>query len=231
MNLDIIAPMVFMAVKKSVIENILAPNQKNYFRVIGYSPPEFGAEEVLNNQRVVGIYYAEGSFERGSLTRPLHDMMFHFDLMVSADSKIDLAVLERDHPEPVSRETYADALREKQNSEARADELMDELFMIIYQLIMDKRNLQLGLDRFDPPLKLGLANRRIVKFQKGSTWPKGKLVMLGGQAILKCSANEKLIGASAINDIIGGGAKINVDLEVNEDEITKAGILVDTKTE
>ncbi len=227
-SLDIVDPMVFRVIKKSIVKNILGPAQRDYFRTIGYSLPELGAEEVLNRKRVVSVYYEEGDFSRGSLTRPLHDMTFHLDMMVSADSKLDLAVLERDHPEEIQQQTYADALSEKQDAEARADELIDELFNFVYQKIMDKRNLQLGVERFDPPLKLGIANRRILKFEKGSPEPKGFLVMLGGQATLKCSANEKLVGAAALDKVIGGGAEFHIDVKVNEDEITKAGVLADT---
>lgn len=227
-SLDIVDPMVFRVIKKSIVENILGPAQRDYFRTIGYSLPELGAEEVLNNKRVVSVYFAEGDFTRGGLTRPLHDMTFHLDMMVAADSKLDLAVLERDHPEEIQQQTYADALSEKQEAEGRADELLDELFNIIYQLIMDKRNQELGVDRLNPPLKLGIANRRILKFEKGSPDPKGFLVMLGGQATLKCSANEKLVGAAILDKVIGGGAEFHIDIKVNEDEITKAGVLADT---
>jgi hypothetical protein len=230
-GLGIIDPMAFRIVKKSVMENILAPNQKNLFRVVGHAPPELGAEAVLNNKRLVSVYYQDGDFMKGAITRPNHTMTFHIDMMVAAESNVDLLVLEKGFEDgQVSKEAYADALSELKDAEYNADAIMDELFNIVYQLIMDKRNQGLGIERFDPAVRLPISNRMITKFEKGSTMPKGNLVMLGGQATLTCRADEKLIGAGAVGEL-NAGAEFWHTFEVNEDTYTKAGVLATTRTD
>jgi len=223
--------MAFRIVKKSIIDNILAPNQKDLFRVAGHAPPELGAEAVLNNKRLVSVYYQDGDFSRGAITRPNHEMTFHIDMMIAADSKVDLLVLEKEFENgEIQKEAYADSLSELKAAENNADAIMDELFNIVYQLIMDKRNQRLGVDRFDPPVNLPISNRMIRKFEKGSTMPKGNLVMLGGQATLTCRADEKLIGAGAVGEL-NAGAEFWHTFEVNEDAVTKAGVLATTRTD
>jgi hypothetical protein len=108
--------------------------------------------------------------------------------------------------------------------------LMDELINLVYQLIMRKENDQLGVDRLSPAIDLRVANRMIVSVQKGVPIREdktSKFVSMEAQMVLKCKANEKVTGQLPVGPI-GGGAKFHFELEVNEDTITKAGVLADT---
>jgi hypothetical protein len=228
-KLGIIDPMAFRIVKRSVIDNILGPAQKNLFRTLGYNTPELAPEAVLNNRRTVNVYHAESDF-RGSLTRPNHHMTFHIDMMAAADSQVDLLVLEKQFQEgSIQVDAYRDAISQLKEAEDRADESMDELFNIVYQLIMDKRNHNLGVDRFDPPVNLPIGDRVIDHYEKGTTTPKGNLMMLGAQVRLKCRADEKLIGAGAVGEL-NAGADFLMDFEVNDRE-ANAEVLASTLTE
>jgi hypothetical protein len=222
--------MAFRIVQHAIVNQILLPNRDNLFRVLDYPLPILGAEEVLDNNRAVSVYYAEGDLRKGSIYSPIHDMSFHLDLFVSADAKADLLVLERQFGEDFQQTAYANAMNELQLAERRADALMDELIDIVYQLIMRKENDQLGVDRLEPAVNLRIGNRMIVSVQKGVPIREdktNKFVSIEAQMVLKCRANEKVTGQPPIG-AVGGGAEFHFDLEVNEDTTTKAGVLADT---
>jgi len=225
--------MSFRVIKHAVINQILLPNRDDLFRVMAYPFPILGADETLNNKRVVSVYFAEGDLRKGSIYSPTHDMNFHIDLFVSADAKADLLVLEKQFGEDFQQIAYANAMNEMQLAERRADTLMDELIDIVYQLIMRKENDQLGVDRLEPAIKLPVANRMIVSIQKGVPIREdktNKFVSMEAQMVLKCKAKEKVTGQLPVGglDAIGGGAEFHFDLEINEDTTTKAGVLADT---
>ena len=227
--------MAFRVIKYAIINKILLPNRGGLFRVMDYPYPILGAEETLNNKRVVSVYYAEGDLKKGSIYSPIHDMNFHIDLFISADAKADLLVLKKQFGEDFQQTAYANAMNELQLAERRADALMDELINIVYQLIMRKENDQLGVDRLEPAIDLRIGNRMIAGVQKGVPIREdktSKFVSMEAQMVLKCRANEKVTGQPPIGKTgIGGGAEFHFDLEVNEDEITKAGVLANTTKE
>jgi hypothetical protein len=230
---DLNEVMAFRVIQYAIVNQILLPNRKKLFRVLDYPFPILGAEETLNNQRVVSVYYAEGDLKKGSIYSPIHDMNFHIDLFVSADAKADLLVLERQFGEDFKQTAYANAMNELQLAERRADALMDELINIVYQLIMRKENDQLGVDRLEPSIDLRIGNRMISGVQKGVPIREdktNKFVSMEAQMVLKCRANEKVTGQLPIGGLeaIGGGAEFHFDLEINEDTTTKAGVLADT---
>lgn len=228
--------MAFRIIKYAIVNQILLPNRGKLFRVVDYPFPILGAEETLNNKRTVSIYYAEGDLKKGSIYSPIHDMNFHLDLFVSADATADLLVLERQFEENFQQTAYANAMNELQLAERRTDALMDELINIVYQLIMRKENDQLGVDRLEPAVNLRIGNRMIVSAQKGAPIREdktNKFVGMEAQMVLKCRANEKVTGQLPVGGLeaAGGGAEFHFDLEINQDTITKAGVLADTTEE
>ena len=228
--IDLSEIMSFRVIQHAIVNQILLPNRGDLFRVMDYPFPILGAEETLNNQRVVSVYYAEGDLRKGSIYSPTHDMNFHIDLFVSADAKADLLVLERQFGEDFQQTAYANAMNELQLAERRVHMLMDELINIVYQLVMRKENDQLGVDRLEPAIKLPVANRMIHSIQKAAPIREdktNKFVSMEAQMILKCKAKEKITGQLPVGEI-GGGAEFHTDLEVNEDTVTKAGVLADT---
>jgi hypothetical protein len=223
--------MVFRIIKYAVINKILGPNQNGLFRTIGYPLKEIGADEILNNKRAVSFYFSQGDLNRGSVYRPIHDPVFLFELFVTADAKADLKVLEKNFEGDFQQKAYFTALNSMQKAESQADFLLDELIDIVYQLVMRKENDQLAVDRLGLSVKRPISNRMIFKIQKQTkiqNVEKSGLVTVWAQMFLKCRFNEKVIGIIPDADKIGAGAEFHIDLEVNNDSITKAGVLADT---
>lgn len=225
--------MAFRVIQHAIVNEIFAAEKSKLFRFADYPLPIIGALETLNYKRTVSVYYAEGDPSKGSMYSPTHDMIFHIDMFVTADAKADLLALERDFPEEFKQNIKANAMNAMQIAERRANMLADELIDIVYQLVMRKENDQLGVDRLKPAVDLRINNRMIFDIQKATPIredKKNKFVTLVTQMRLKCKAKERVIGQPPIG-AIGGGAIFNLCLEVNEDTITKAGVLADTTKE
>ncbi len=223
--------MWFRIVRHAVISQILAPNQGDLFRTVGHPLPQIGAKEILNNKRAVSFYYHSGDLGKGSIYKPIHDPVFTFELFVSADAKADLAVLEKQFEEDFQQVAYAAAQTSAQMAQSRAELLLDELIDIVYQLVMRKENAQLGVDRLGLSIKNPISSRMIFKIQKHAASKDAEtsgLVQVWAQMFLKCRFFEKVTGTIPPPERIGAGAEFHIDLEINEDELTKAGVLADT---
>jgi len=198
--------MLFRDVKTSLIDKILGPAEAGKFRTVGYQRQSKSALESINNDRSVQVYYIRGEFSKagGRQTGPTqHDMSFKIDFTVSSPAKGDLSVI-NDSGSTASQ--VATAIQKFQVASAIADESLDELFDIVYQILMDARNADMGLSE-------GLiANRWIGELQKDDPVSRGELVTLTGSATLTMRGAEQVLGATGSE-----GAIIETTVPINED--------------
>jgi hypothetical protein len=203
--------MNFRILKTAIIE-ILSAAEAGRYRTIDSQRQSTAASEVVNNLRTVQVYYENGQFRESSgrmIGSVMHEITFNIDLKVSSPASVDLSVLNNITSTPVQR---AAALVALQESSAKADEIFDELVDIIFQVLMDARNYDLGLE------KGIISNRWIPNIQKNEPLPQGELVVLTGSMPFTCRTIEYITGEDP-----SPADTIDTTLVVDDDEDTKAG--------
>lgn len=202
--------MAFRLVPTALASTLTAAAAGRY-TVDGSDKQSHAAEEILNNLRHVTVLYRSGQLNRGASAwagGPIqHECTFPVELLLSADAKADLAVL----ADPASTAPeYASALAAMQPASVRANDLWDELFDILWNILMAPANMGLGLAD-------GLvANRWVGNPQKGKPFTRGKYVILPGTFDYTCTVQEyppttvpKPAGAGAIDTTITETADIS----------------------
>lgn len=178
--------MQFEAVKASIIA-ILGAAAAGNFQVVGFQRQSKGAVEVEDNSRIVQVYYSAGRFQsQRRVTGPVnHDLTFRVEFTVSKAARANLSVLSDPSADTQDK---ADALAAMVEASDLADESLDEVFRHVYQILMDGRNYDLGLDKGD------VANRWVTDFSKDEPSAQGELVVLTGQCNFECRVSEDIIG-------------------------------------
>jgi hypothetical protein len=193
---------------KTNIEMLLSTAAAGRFVVVGYQQQKTSAAESKGNSRIVRVYYKSGDFpkNKGSLVGPvIHEMDFTMELTCSASAKVDVATLNNPESTPAQKAAALVGLKEASRD---ADENIDELWEIIYQILMDARNIDLGG-------AFNIADRWIPNFRKDDTLDDGELVVITGLASLTCSIDEQLTG-----DTPTPGAKtFDTSVQTNYDDL------------
>jgi len=221
--------MAFEVIKKSLIENVLQPVQGDLFQTLDFPMPHLGSDGVLNERRKVAVYYAGGKFG-GGLKKPFHNITINIEMTVAADSKADLLVLEKTLPEPEAQVFRRDALAQMKLAEARCDALLDELIRIVYQIVMNAKNRDLGVDRIEPSSPVRVQGRMVTAVDKTEPMRAkegGDLVRMVALMTLECRADEVVDGAVPIGPPAGEKSEIDLELELNDDTVTKTGVFVE----
>jgi hypothetical protein len=178
--------MQFRAVKAAIVSTLGAA-EAGRFRTIGYQSQSQAAESIKGSLRSVRVYYNSGAFPKnsGSITGPnQHEVTFNIELAVSEPASADLAVLENDaSTEPAK----AAALLAAREADDLADESFDELADIVYQILMDARNFEFGLDN-------QVANRWVGSINKDSIGRQGGLITVTGSISLTLRVAEDIVG-------------------------------------
>lgn len=196
--------MNFRVVNQAIIDT-LGLSANGLFRMTGYKGQGKSAEEVKGNLRQVQVYYADGDFPKssGRQTGPTqHNMTFGIGLTVSAPATCSLSAI---NTPGATSGAIATALAAMSDASHNADILIDELYELVYQILMDGRNLDLNL-----PVGT-ISNRWVTKLQKDDPNTKGDLVVLTGVVTYTCNTVESPAGAtgtiansvSTVVDIIG----------------------------
>lgn len=204
--------MIFRQIKEALVNQILGPAEAGRFRTVGFQRQVKSAAETLGASRMVQVYYSSGDFPKnaGRINGPtIHDITIRLDLTVSTAAAGDLSVI--NNPASTS-EQIAVALLAFQEAASLADDSIDELFDIVYQIIMDGRNVDLGLPSGT------VSNRWIDQINKDDPVPRGEYVILTGSMILTCRAAETVSG-----DIGVAGNIYNIDINIPDDEVQKTG--------
>ena len=206
--------MEFQTIRDS-LRVLLAQYSQGEYTVIGAQKRGKGASEVLDKSRLVEVYYSAGDFPKsaGGVAGPTkHDITFRIDLTVSKAAEGDIATIQ-DPGKSVSEK--AAAIAAMKESDLLADESLDDLFRHVYQVLMDSRNMDLGLGK-------GLvASRWVSRIEKEQPINDGNYTIITGMMTLTCTTSEPVYGYVGIQ----AGNIVDVDVQIETDEPGKAGVI------
>lgn len=204
--------MNFRVVNQAIIDT-LGLSANGLFRVVGYRGQGKAAEEVKNNLRSVQSYFSNGEFPKsaGRQTGPTqHNMTFGIGLTVSAPARVNLSAINA--PGATSGQIAA-AMSAMTEAAYNADILLDELYELVYQILMDGRN-------FDLNLPVGtMSNRWVGSLQKDDPNPRGDLVVLTGTLTYTCNTVESPAGATGTI-----ANSVTTVLDIIGDDIERTGV-------
>jgi len=219
--------MRFREVKEALITligNAADAGDGDRYRTLGYQSQAEAASQNLNSDRSVQVIYQRGELPKsgGYVAGPfLHNMTFSVQMVVSKATKGDVATLEASESTALQR---ASALAGFQKAAALADDSLDELIDIVFQVIQRADNIDLGDS--EP-----VASRWLSDIQKNEIAEHGELVIATASMTLTASVSEDVLGASVLNlDEEGALLPTTIDttLEVTEDaDEGKAGTYVE----
>jgi hypothetical protein len=205
---------------RDAIRRLLADRAAGEFRVIGAQKAAKAAESVADKSRLVEVYFNRGEFPKsgGAITGPnRHDATFRIDLTVSKASEADVVAIVN---EESTAAQMAAALADAKESGLLADDSMDELFAAVYQILMDARSEDLGLEVGS------VASRWVSQLAKDEPIKTGNYTILTGSMLLTCMLSEPVTGykGAPITPVV------NVDLELDSDTAGKADVQVEGET-
>lgn len=137
--------MRFETIKTSLI-SFLGTAAAGRYRTVGYKDQHFDATEILSNSKYVSVIYKNGTFplDRAGRQGPAtHVCQYDVELFLSQKSAVNLAHLEGEY----SAAQRAAALAATQNVQKLAATNLDSFIAIIFGVLMDNRNIDLGLSR------------------------------------------------------------------------------------
>lgn len=173
---------------KTALLNVLGAGANNRFRVIGYMLQSKNADEFIGNNRLVQIFYESGDFPKGSNAmygHKTHEALYMIELSASATAQADLSVLDSSSATAQEKATAIAAIR---TAADLADNQVDELIDIVYQILMDARNEGLLLT------KGKLSNRWIDNIKKDTVLERGDLIVKTASMRYSCRLNEEVLG-------------------------------------
>lgn len=209
--------MIFETVKASIINNILGPAEAGRFQTIGFQRQSKNADEVLDDLRMVQVYFSRGTFSKrgGRNTGPVqHDAVYRVELTVGKAAEGDLATLDNPSATPSQLATALAAFSE---ASALADASFDELVGIVYQILMDGLNYDLGVTKYT------VSSRWIDDIQKDTPNPRGGLIVLTGSMDLSCRMAEQITGDVGV-EVPG---IYDTVLDIEGDDVEKTGVTID----
>jgi hypothetical protein len=210
--------MQFRQTKKD-LTTMLGNAAQGRFRVVGYQVQTIDAAEILDANRRVQVFYGEGDFEKShaSLNGPTeHDTTYRVELAASQPVKVNLAVLK---DETATQAQIAAALDCFQDSSSLVDDSFDELLDIVYQILMDGRNIYIGSE--GPPYKV--KNRWVSGLRKDDPVPQGEYVVLTGAVMFTCRLTEEVTGDEGV---AAADDAYDMTLDLDGDDIEKTGATV-----
>ena len=210
--------MQFRKTKKNLI-TILGNAAHGRFRVVDHQVQVIDSTEILGDKRRVQVFFGEGDYDKGKSapTGPTqHDVTYRIELAVSAATEVNLAVL---NDENATEPQRAAALKCFKSSSKLADDSMDEFYDIVYQILMDGRNVDLGEE--GPPFVV--SDRWVDGFSKDAPVPQGEFVELTGSIRFSCNMVEEILGD--IGTAAGSGA-INITDDINGNGSNNTGVTV-----
>lgn len=215
--------MEFQNLVKSVVENVLGKNERGRFRTVGYQRQDTDAQENLGLDRSVQVFYAGGAFPKSAgraRGTTMHDVTLRLELTVALEPEGDTQTIT---DENATESEIIAGLKAFQNSSQEADRLLDELWAIVYQILMDANNVNMGLlPPDDQPSAQMVANRWVDGFQKDDPIEQGGAMILTGKALLTARVAEAIIGVEGVTATEG----VSTSLGINEDPVQQTGLQV-----
>ncbi len=208
--------MNFRKIKKSITDNVLGPAESGRYRTIGYQKQNTDVEDVLGKNRTVQVFFSSSDFPKNAsgLQGPFkNEISYRIELAVAEDSAVNLAALKDENATDADREKAWKSFIEAGDS---ADDSFDELVEIVFQVLMDGRNIDLGLPVGD------VADRWVGQIRKDEPEPTGEFVMLTGAMMLTCSTSEEAKGDPGVTC----AAIIDTTVDLEGDDVEKGGVSV-----
>ncbi len=199
----------------AAIGAMLEAAQGTDFITVGYGARSKDASEYLDKKRTVEVVYKGGSFPKSTGARGdsiNHQMSWEVTLTVSKATSGDLAVLNSSSSTPVE---LATAIANMKLAEHAADESMNELADLVFQIFMSASNRDLELDG-------PVANTWIDDFRKDDPGNIGELVVLRGKFMFSAQGKEDITGDTPVT-----GVSVDIEMEINEDTVQKTGVYVE----
>ena len=184
--------MRFRTVKDSIVNNVLGPAEAGRFVTVGFQRQSTSADEVLDTSRIVQVYFSEGDFGKpqGRRAGPTqHDITYHIELTVSKAAEGDLSII--NSPTATQGQISA-AILAFQEAADLADQSIDELIDIVYQILMDARSIDLGMVAGE------VSNRWVTDIKKNQPVPQGEYVILTASMALTCRVAEDVTGEAGV---------------------------------
>jgi len=173
---------------KNALQILLGAQAESRFRVVGYQGQSHGADELTGGNKLVQVYFSEGTFPKSSgrkMGEKDHHITIEIDMQASAKAEVNTAILTS---ESSTAEQKAAALLALRTASDKADESLDDLIDAVWNIVMDARNEQLGLDGFD------ISNRWIDRIQKDTVLENGDLVTKTASMKYTCRVIEEPLG-------------------------------------
>lgn len=207
--------MSFRTIKAEIVA-LLSAAAAGRYRVIGNHEDAVDASRLAGADRSVQVFNASGEFSKksGGLAGPVqHDLTVRVELMASAKASADLSVLE--DPDSTAGEIAA-ALASVQTASALADDEIDELIDIVFQVLMDARNRDVG---HSTPV----ANRWISDWRKSAPMVRGEHVAIGAQMDLTYRIDEDVAGDPGVTPTTGEAVDTSITVTNDETGTTQPG--------
>ena len=206
--------MQFRVIRQAIID-LLDTSSGGRYRVIGRKVQSKSQDEVKNSDRLVQVAFTDGNFPKIGAMRghKIHDLTIEINLSASAAATGDLTVL--DNPMATQQQKAAAILAIREAGE-NADEKIDDLIEIVYQIMMDARNERLGLDRGE------VASRWISDIKKDTLLERGDLIVRTANMRYTCRVSEAVLG-----DIGVVPDPLVIDAEIPVSDIPGAGVVIE----
>ena len=207
--------MAFRAVKANLTQ-ILGDASGGQWDTVGYQRQVDAAKQVGDTGRSVQVFYQSSSFPESSSgyrSEVVHVATYGLELTIAASARGDINEL-LDTAE--TDEERAAALSAFRDAADLADEALDEFFDAIYQVIMDARNYDLGMQPGE------IADRWITELRKDEPVPHGAQVILTGRATMTVRIAEDVLGEDGVP-----GELIDLGVLINEDDTPRSGVQID----
>lgn len=200
----------------TAIKRILGDQSGGRYKVVGYKKLTKSQDEFKDNNKSVQVYYSEGSFPKnvGRMRGPkLHDITVNIDLTASAAAKADLSILDSATATATQK---AIAIASIQEAADVADDLIDELIDIVWNILEDARNEKLGLSTGS------IANRWISSINKDINLERGDLIIKTASIKYGCLVEEECLG-----DLGNTPDTVEFNIESTPGDTEGAGVLVE----
>lgn len=210
--------MMYFRQIKTALEQLLIDKAAGRYRVQGYQIQTRSPEEVEGNNRLVVITYDQGDFpgqgyrSGGSVD---HQASYRVALYVSSGSIADIQEITNAENTNGQRQT---SLSVTIPGHKIIDDSIDELFEIVFQVILDREDTDLGLgsEAFDKLI--------ISQYQKDDPFEMGGKACISASFQIQAKLNEEITGADPIagesintlTDINGAGNVAGTDNNPNE---------------
>lgn len=201
---------------KGEVAVLLGAAAAGRYRVVGYKDDAVAAERLKGANRTIQVYNAEGDFSKksGGISGPVqHDVTLRLELMASAVASVDLSTLE---DQTSTAGEIAAALAAMQTASDSADDEIDELVDIVFQVVMDARNRDMG--HATPT-----ANRWISSWKKSAPLARGEHVTIAATMDLTYRIDEALVGDPGVTPTSGRAVDTTVKVTTSETGTAQTG--------